>query len=213
MPRTGATLFALPAQGGEERDPATIFSHRMPGAADEALLRNAVTLTATADRIGGQIRVSVTINNDRTGHHVPTDSPLRQMILLVAVNDSTGRLLERLTGPVVPNWAGLGNPADGRYGGLPGKGYAKILEELWTQVSPTGAYWNPTRVVIDNRIAAMESESATWTFASPATGGASVRIELWFRRAFIDLADQKGWDDPDILMESIDIELPSVSGP
>jgi hypothetical protein len=208
MPPTGANRFALPDQGGETRDPATIFSHRMPGAADEVLLRNAVTLSAAAERAPDGVRVSVTIDNDQTGHHVPTDSPLRQLILLVRVGNASGRPLPLLDGPVVPDWAGLGDPRDGHYGGLPGQGYAKILAELWTEVSPTAAYWNPTRVVSDNRIPALESDSATWVFAAPGAQAVDVRVELWFRRAFITLAEQKGWADPDILMESVEIRLP-----
>ena len=208
MPPSGATRFALPDQGGMVRDPATIFSHRMLGAADEILLQDAVTLSATAGRADGEIRVAVTIDNDRTGHYVPTDSPLRQLILLVRASDEQDRALARLDGPVVPDWGGLGNPTSGHYGGLPGRGYAKVLAELWTGVSPTGAYWNPTRVVTDSRIPALGSDSATWAFAAPAAGRVEVRVELWFRRAFIDLAEQKGWDDPDILMELVELELP-----
>jgi len=33
-------------------------------------------------------------------------------------------------------------------------------------------------------------------------------VRLLFRRAFIELMEQKGWDDPDIVMESETIQLP-----
>ncbi len=145
MPSGGAELFALPDKGGVTRDPQTIFSHLMPGASSPDLLQNAVTLSVDAVRAGDEITVTVTIVNDQTGHHVPTDLPLRQMILLVTASDGRGQSLTLQDGPTIPEYGGVGDPADGYYAGLPGSIYAKILMELWTETTPTGAYWNPTR--------------------------------------------------------------------
>ncbi len=210
MPHLGATYFALQDKGGVLRDPQTIFSHRMPGASDETLLQNAVTLSVDAVRSGDQISVTVTILNDKTGHHVPTDSPLRQMILLVQAEGLDGTRLTQVDGPTVPAWGGVGDPEQGYYAGLPGQGYAKILMELWTEVSPTGAYWNPTRVVSDNRIQAMESDTSSFVFTAPTYGSVSIEVGLFFRRAFIELMDQKGWNDPDILMEQAIVTIPGA---
>lgn len=211
MPHTGATYFALPDQGAAARNPQTIFSHRMPGAADEALLQNAVAMTVDAHREGERIIVSVTIVNDQTGHHVPTDSPLRQMILLVSATDEQGQTLSLLEGSLIPEYGGVGNPEQGYYAGLPGKIYAKILMELWTEISPTGAYWNPTRVVSDNRLAAFESDTSVYVFDASEvsqTSEASVHVILLFRRAFRELMDQKGWNVADIVMEEATMTLP-----
>lgn len=207
MPRRGATRFALPEQGGLERDPERIFSHRMPGALEEQLLRNAVSLDVRAMRQGKQLLVDVTVANDQTGHHVPTDSPLRNLILLVEATDSSGEMLEQLRGPQVPSWGGEGDPADGNYAGLPGKGYAKVLEQLWTEISPTGAYWTQTRVLSDNRLSAFTSETTRYVFALPDDVEAEVHVRLWFRRAFKALMDQKGWRTPDILMEEARVSV------
>jgi len=203
MPPRGAAHFALADCGGLERDPATIYSHRMPGASDESLLQNAVDMRATARLEGDRITVRVDVTNDRTGHHVPTDSPLRQLILLVQATDEGGQPLAQLSGPTVPAWAGVGATAQGYYAGLAGKGFAKVLQELWTNVSPTGAYWNRTRVLSDTRLAAFASDISSYAFAAPTEGTASVEIALVYRRAFIGLVDQKGWDVPDIVMEEI----------
>ncbi len=215
MPRLGVTTFALPDQGGTERDPETIFSHRMPGASDETLLQNSVTMSVDATRAGETITINVTILNDQTGHHVPTDSPLRQMILLVGATDGQGQALPLQDGPTVPEWGGVSKDEvgrmkdDGYYAGLPGQGYAKILMELWTEISPTGAYWNPTRVVSDNRIPAFGSDTSSFVFAAPAQGPASIEVVLLFRRAFIELMVQKGWNVPDILMEQAVVTIPA----
>jgi hypothetical protein len=71
MAPRGAAHFARPDKGGIAREPATIFSHQMPGASDAALLANAVTLRLAASRQPGSVTARVTITNDRTGHHVP----------------------------------------------------------------------------------------------------------------------------------------------
>jgi hypothetical protein len=111
-------------------------------------------------------------------------------------------------GSTVPEWGGVGDPNKGYYAGLPGKGFAKILGELWTGISPTAAYWNPTRIVSDNRIPAFGSDTSTYTFAAPSAGKVTIRTNLLFRRAFQELMKQKGWNVPDILMEHEVIEIP-----
>ncbi len=209
MPKTGATVFVRPDAGGLERDPETIRSHLMPGASDEELLRGAVTVSATATREGPGVAAEVTIENTGAGHHVPTDSPLRHLILLVTASDAAGTVLRLVDGPVLPDWAGIGDPETGHYAGLPGIAYAKVLEELWTGVAPTGAYWNPTRVVSDNRIAALDSNTTRYEFAAPPGGPVTVEVTLLFRRAFLDLMEQKGWAVPDIEMARHTLEVES----
>ncbi len=116
--------------------------------------------------------------------------------------------MTQIDGPTIPDWCGVGNPAGGYYAGLPGKAYAKVLMELWTEVAPSGAYWNPTRVVSDNRLAALEIDSSTYMFTAPQNSEVIVKTSLLFRRAFIELMDQKGWDVPDIVMEAETLLLP-----
>jgi Carboxypeptidase regulatory-like domain len=201
MPAGKNNHFARLDKGASIRDSQTIFSHLMPGASDVELLQNAVTMTAEAKIENDRLVVEVKITNDQTGHHVPTDSPLRQMILLVDATDEIGQALSLLEGETIPAWGGVGDPSLGYYASLPGKGYAKILMEMWTEIEPTGSYWNPTQIVSDNRIAAFESDVSTYVFTAPDKGEARVKITLLFRRAFKELMDQKGWDVPDITME------------
>jgi hypothetical protein len=130
------------------------------------------------------------------------------MILLVQAYDANGLQLTLEDGAIIPDYGGIGKPEEGYYAGLPGKIYAKILTELWTEVSPSGAYWNPVRIASDNRLSAMEADTSTFSFASPAGVNFSVSVKLLYRRAFIELMDQKGWDVPDILMVEKQITLP-----
>ena len=130
MPTGLTDHFARLDKGGKQRNPKTLSSHRMLGAMDKNLLQNAVTLTANASQQENTVVVNVEIVNDRTGHHVPTDSPLRHMILLVQAFNVQGDTLTQITGPSLPDWCGIGDPKYGYYAGLPGKAYAKILEEM-----------------------------------------------------------------------------------
>jgi hypothetical protein len=110
---------------------------------------------------------------------------------------------------VLPDWAGAGeDPTRGRYAGLAGTGYAKILREPWTGVSPSGAYWNPTVIASDTRLAALASDTTAYTFAAPPDGPVSVEVTLLYRRAFLELAEQKGWGVDDIVMAERNITLP-----
>jgi hypothetical protein len=200
MPPSGATQFATSEAGGLTRDPNLIFSHRMPGALDEELLQNALDMHANATAEGEMLRVTVSLYNDNTGHKIPTDSPLRQMLLIVNAQDSEGDPLELLEGPILPIWAGEGAPEQGYYAGLPGKGYALILQEIWTEITPSGAYWNPSRIIEDSRLEPFEEDFSSFLFNLPDEGESQIHIKLVLRRAFIKLMDQKGWTDPDILM-------------
>lgn len=201
MPPGKNDHFARLDKGGVIRDPQAIFSHRMPGANDIDLLQNSVSMTTHTNIEGERLIIEVQIENDKTGHHVPTDSPLRQLILLVNATDGNGQSLSLLEGETIPEWGGVGDPNLGYYAGLPGKGFAKILSELWTELEPSGSYWNPTRIVSDNRIAAFEKDESTYIFMVPENSKVNIEISLIFRRAFKELMDQKKWDIPDILME------------
>jgi len=212
MPHAGAKRIAQPppdsGRTAYSRDSQIIFSHAMPGASDEGLLSHTVTLKAEAHVQGTNLVVKVTIINDRAGHHVPTDSPLRHLILLVSAKDGEGEPLKFQDGPTIPKWGGVGDRAKGYYAGLPGKAFAKVLEELWTEVSPTGAYWNPIREISDNRLPALGKDESSYTFSAPAHGKATVEVNLLFRRAFKNLMDQKGWNVPDVVMAQERIVLP-----
>ncbi len=82
--------------------------------------------------------------------------------------------------------------------------YAKILADFYTGELPTAAYWRQTRLVSDNRIAALASDVSNYTFElSAGAGEVTVEARLYLRRAFIELMAAKGWETPDILMEQV----------
>ncbi len=124
-----------------------------------------------------------------------------QMILLVNAMNETGQKLRYLNGPTVPYWGGEGNPQEGYYAGLPGNGFAKILEETWLRIKPSGSYWNHTRIVSDNRIPAMSTDRSSYEFQIPTDSDLiTIEVSLLFRRVFIELAQQKSWGDEDLII-------------
>ncbi len=201
MPVSSENWFVFPERGGLTRDYVDLHDHTMPGAADENLLQNSVTMVSRAQRSGNRLQVEVSITNDKTGHHIPTDAPIRSMILVVEVRDSSGKTLALLDGPVNPTYSG-------DYGGLPGKTFAKVLRDEWTGEAPTGAYWRPVTIVEDTRLAALATDTTHYTFDAPENEAITVNVRLIFRRSFYELAQEKGWNDPDILMEQETIQVP-----
>ncbi|MFC1840556.1 hypothetical protein ACFL1N_13310 [Thermodesulfobacteriota bacterium] len=207
MPNSGAEYFAHPEKGGLKRVPDTITSHRMPGARDIELLQNSVSLSLEAEQIEEGIRVRTEVVNDQTGHHVPTDSPLRHLILLVRAYSGDNSELPLKKGPVLPEWCGIGEQAAGCYAGLPGKVFIKLLEEKWTGISPTAAYWNPTRVVMDTRLGAFESDIGEFLFVAPDSKKIRIEAVLIYRRAYKELMELKGLNEPDIVMETAAVTI------
>ena len=204
MPRTAQRTIALPEVGGVERAPGVNANHRMPGAGDRAFLRDAVRLEIRGERSGLRITAEVRVTNVNAGHHIPTGHPSRNMLLVVSARDAQGHDLELISGRTLPTWAGMGERTRD-YAGRPGKGYAKVLEEAWTGVWPTIAYWNPTRVREDTRIPARATDVTRYVFEAPAEPG-PVRLQgrLVFRRAFRELARRKKWRDADITIARTD---------
>lgn len=200
MPVKDVNYTVFPEQGGIQRDYVPFHDHTMPGASDEQLLQNSVTLKSQARRAGDKLQVEVKITNDLTGHHVPTDAPMRQMILVVEALDENNQPLKLVSGEVNPAWAG-------NYAGQPGKTFMKVLRDDWTGETPTAAYWRPVTLVEDTRLPAMATDTQTFTFQLPAGKAAQVRVRVIFRRTFQKLAEEKGFTDPDILMEEASISV------
>jgi hypothetical protein len=181
------------------RDPSTLASHLDLGVKDAQFMQRTVAMTATASLLNSQVLVQVEITNAFAGHHVPTDYPGRNMILVIRVRDAQGQDLELLDGPVIPSWGGQGDHAND-YAGMPGKGFAKVLRDAQTGEWPVVSYWKQTRVQSDNRIPAGATDRSFWTFAAPSGGATTVEAVLVHRRLFIDQARAKAWDTEDLEM-------------
>jgi hypothetical protein len=206
MEPDGVTTNFAPGRGGLERSPEKVFSHRFPGAADVELLRDTAKLELEATRGVGRVLARVRVTNEKAGHHLPTDHPARNVILVVSARDAQGQELDYVGEQVVPRWGGVGDGPDD-YAGRPGKGYAKVLEELWTQTAPSAAYWRQTVLREDTRLPARATDETSYEFHAPDNGPITVEARLIFRRAFKELAELKRWGLQDIVMEQENITL------
>jgi hypothetical protein len=202
MPPTGDEYFALPEVGGLPHPPDSIPSHLQIGAADEDLLQNTVSMTLDIDPVGNQVWVRVAITNTAAGHHVPTDHPGRHIILTLTARDQNSHLLPQTSGGVVPDWGGA-------QVALPGKVFAKVLQDATTAEYPVVSYWKQSFILSDNRIPAFASDQSTYTFAvSTDSETVTVEAELLFRRSYQADMDARGWNMPDIQMEQVQRTVP-----
>ena len=208
--RSQRSYFVYPEKGGLFRELDQIHLHQMPGANDEQFLRNAISLEAAAEIDGSEIVVNTVVSNTGAGHHYPTGSPLRQVLLVVRATDGRGGELALVDGDTLPAWAG-------DVSGYAGQAYAKILRDTLTGEEPTFSHWRMVELVEDTRIEALSSKKGSFRFAMPEGDGAQdgdaigVEVQLIYRRAFQQLQEWKGWTDPDILLTTEEFQVASTS--
>jgi mono/diheme cytochrome c family protein len=212
MPSDSVTTNFAPGRGGLERDPLTIPTHLQLGSRDSAFLASTVEMRTKPQLLSDTLKVNVEIENVGAGHHVPTDQPMRNLILLVRAVDSNGDELKYVGNNRVPYWGGRGDPSEGNYEGLPGKGFAKILyernpqyissprAEIQKRISPA-PQWRIVDIKQDNRIPAMATDISSYDFH--VSGGElpiTVTAELIYRRTFKNWAAMKNWTLKDVIL-------------
>lgn len=195
MPPTGETQFCSIQSPPLTRDPSLIRSHNIRGTTQQ-FLENAVTMSMQTGVVGSSLNVSVTLNNNLTGHHVPTGVTTRNMLLLVEAwpdgADPVADLLPFTGTQTVHPLGGLGNPSLGYYGGRPGKLYAKVPHDANNNYP--AFFTDATGNIFDNRLAALEVDVTSYSFTLPQTAGdIRIRARLLYRRAWRALVDAKQW--------------------
>jgi hypothetical protein len=189
----------------QENDSFRDFSHNMmkrDNTSSPILVQGAAEVTVNARKDEGKLKVKVMVVNKRAGHKLPTDSPLRHLILVVEARDANGKLLVQLEGPIIPEWGGPENQPGG-YAGQPGMIYANILRDRETGAVPAVEYWNPTVPAwkgADTRLEPLKDESSSYSFLAPSSGEVIVTAKLYYRYAFLDLILKNGWPLQDILV-------------
>jgi hypothetical protein len=196
---------AAPAACSPEDDSFQNFSHNMmnrDNVENPVLVQGAAAVEIDASRGEGKIKVNIKVVNTGAGHKLPTDSPLRHLILVVEAKDINGMLLSQVDGPRIPDWGGTGNQPEA-YAGKPGVIYANILKDKDTNGIPAVDYWNPTAPAwkgSDNRLVPNEDALSQYFFVAPSHGEVTITANLIYRSAFINIARKKGWSVRDILV-------------
>ena len=150
----------------------------------------------------GQINVKVSVINTGAGHKFPTDSPLRHLILRIEARDWRENLLTQSGGPTIPVWAAPD------LGGYPGQIYANVLKDKDTNLAPSFAYWNPVEPAwqgADTRLPPLVAVQSVYSFAAPYDRWATIKAQLIYRKAFMNVAQKKGWP-----LEELDIKVTEV---
>ncbi|MEC9475912.1 MAG: hypothetical protein VX764_02610 [Planctomycetota bacterium] len=173
------------------RDPSTVHGHDIQGTTPQ-FLENAVSLSMTTQQVGSNLNVDVVIDNDQTGHSVPTGVTLRNMILRITATDSTGTSLAQIAGDTIHELGGIGDPATGNFAGLPGKLFAKINRDA---AGNDGIlFTEAVEIVSDNRIAPLASDTTSVSFdVSGFDGAVDVEARLIYRRAPRYIVEAKNW--------------------
>lgn len=180
-----------------DRPVESVRNHKIEGSTP-AYLENAVNMTMQVTANATQINVAVNINNNLTGHHVPTGVTVRNMILLIeAWEDGNNPLTDGLnhsSTQTIHDLGGIGDPALGYYAGLAGKFYAKVNHDA-SGNGPT-FFTDATGLQFDNRIPANQSDTTNYTFELPNyQANIKVRARLIYRKAFRFLVDAKSWTE------------------
>jgi hypothetical protein len=195
MPPTGSTSISPqygPFGGITNRDTSQVRSHAFRGTNDE-FVQNAATVRLIGGRSGDTLTVWASVTNDRAGHDLPGGIFLRHAILLVTARDAAGRELQVIPGAssLVPEYAGVGEPAEGNYAGLPGKGFAKIFSD---GQNDHVFFTEATGISSDTRIPAGATDISRYAFSLPESSGpVTVTARLLYRRAFRSLMLEKNW--------------------
>ncbi len=131
---------------------AGVNLHEMPGSHSVAQLNQAVRTRLTTARKGDQLEVTIQLTNSGAGHHVPTGSPMRQLVLELEADAYEGQdfTAERRYARVVVN--SEGKPVEGEH----------------------AAFIRGAKVLSDTRLAPDETRTETFRFAIPER--VSVRI-------------------------------------
>jgi hypothetical protein len=185
--------------GGPNRPASQRSTHRFIGATPDRLSEN-IDLRLQMSQQGSQLVVTAEVENS-CGHNFPTGISIRNALLLLDVRVG-GVALVQNGGPVIPAWANDDVPGiqPGDYAGLPGKGYAKVLQG---RINGTGPVVSPVLFIDAESVQSSaavpsgQTDSTEFRFAIP-TGlppGASASIDarLLYRRAWRALAVTKGW--------------------
>ena len=190
MPATDADQFCI-VEGG--RQVGTIRDHNIRGTSAE-YLENAVTMTSETAYDFEAVQVDVTIDNQVTGHAVPTGIMIRNMILLVTVTDQGGTPLAFLEGDQVDDIGGIGDPAQGYYAGQPGKAFYRSFTD---GVNDAVFYTEAIAPAFDSRIMPGDAYVGSFRFSlnDMLPEHVDVDVRLIYRRAYRELIDTKGWTE------------------
>ena len=189
MKPTGHMANIAPESGGIDRDPQTLASHALFPEGKAEMLKRCLKISVKLQRTGTSVQAQVDILAHHVGHRVPTGYIDRHLILVVEPLSGDGQRLAATTGPRLPSAAGEA------FNGKPGRLFGKLLRDA-NGVSPA-PFWREVEVAMDTRLIPRQRVESQFTF--PATTD-RVRVRLYYRRFWDQVAKTKRWPDNEILV-------------
>jgi len=193
-----SSLGGQPIRPAEQRR-----SHAFIGSTPDTLAQ-AVDLELDAALVNGELSVQARVANVGAGHAFPTGVSIRNAVLVVEARVG-GTALPLLEGPTVPFFGSAnGGTSPEDVAGLPGRGYARVLEGRINGSGPVRfpvLFIDAGSVQSDTRIAAGETDVSEYRFGLDAARGVApvatieVQARLLYRRAWRDLAVTKNWTE------------------
>lgn len=202
---------------------------------DEKFFSKAIDLQMNARIENHSLYIDMAISNTGAGHFFPTGHPIRNMLFTIKASEPNGKTLSLTEGARIPLYGGkkTNTHDENNYSGLPGKGFARVLEK----VSPISCfnvsvptpnallgqslaleketrelfpqeYWKRTLVFEDSRIPPLGAFKETYKFEIKE-GIKKIIIEarLIYRKAFKPLADVYNWDLDDLIIKKLSQEI------
>jgi hypothetical protein len=190
MKPSGRMTNIAPGHGGIERDPHTLGNHLFFDGGQEAMLRRAVKVSASFERVAGQVQAKVRVWTEGAGHRVPTGFIDRNLLLVVEGRTTADRPLHALTGPRLPA------PAGPQWAGQAGRLFARILRDPDGH-SPAPFWLADLEPPVDTRLRPDAADESAYRF--PAELG-ELRLRILYRRFWPEVVRAKKWPDADVVI-------------
>ncbi|HWB08899.1 MAG TPA: carboxypeptidase regulatory-like domain-containing protein [Pirellulales bacterium] len=189
MRPSGKLANIAPGSGGLDRNPQTLASHTFLPGGREAMLRQALRISFSAQRQNEEVTASVRLETHDIGHRLPTGFIDRQLLLVVEPLDAQGKACDTLSGARLPDAAGE------RLLGKAGRLFAKLLTDA--EGNAPAPFWRAGVSVADSRLTPGEPEETAFAFPSETV---TVRVRVIYRPFWQTVADSKEWPENDTVI-------------